>query len=380
MEPGKTGGRLEDRQDHFSTDEKRFMKNFGWRVRMKKYAWKRVALGLVLLWLGMVSLWAQTEPQKITVKAQDATIHARPDAGSQVIEKPTVGSVYEVVRKAGEWYEIKLPSRLGMVITGFIQAKFVEEPVKQDEVTPTPPQPIPPLPRRAKIGHISLGGLYHFLQMGYDYMYPWRIYNQDGAIFDSLYNQNVFGFQLGLGFFVLKNIEIDLGFSYLSKTLENFYAMEFPNWQKLDNIAKGEKFVDSKASEMMFNLGLNFHFLTEGRLRPYLGGGISYITGKMELLDDIFFIETFFLDKTHEIEITEVKRSGKTVDTLGFFGKAGIDVAVIEALSVFAEGRYLMAKKEVVHPLATKLSNGQEQLLEINLGGASAVLGVKIRF
>ena len=341
---------------------------------------KLIAFCLVLLWIGIVSLWAQTEPQKLTVKIQDATIHAKPDAGSQVIERPSVGSVYEVVRKAGEWYEIKLPSRLGMVITGFIQAKFVEEPVKQDEVTPIPPQPIPPLPRRAKIGHISLGGLYHFLHMGYDYIYPWRIYNQDGAIKDSLYDQNVLGFQLGVGFHVLKNIEIDMGFNYLSKTLENFYAMDFPNWQKLDDIAYAEKFANSKISEMMFNLGVNYYPLKNGRLQPFLGAGISYISAKMELLDDIFFVETFFLNKTHEIEITEVKLSGKTIDTLGFYGKAGIDVAVIEALSVFAEGRYMIAKKEVEHPLATKLSDGQKQLLEINLGGASAVLGVKIRF
>jgi opacity protein-like surface antigen len=340
---------------------------------MKKYAWKRVAFGLALLCLGMISVWAQAEPQKITVKVQEATIHAKPDPASQVIEKPDVGSVYEVVRKSGEWYEIKLPSRLGMVITGFIHEKFIEGKIP-------PPPPPPPQPRKAIIGHISLGGLYHFLQMGYDYTYPWYIFDQNGAIYDSLYNQNVLGFQVGLGFHVLKNIEIDLGFNYLSKTLEAFYAMDFPNWQKLDNIAYAEKTVDSKISEMMFNLGVNYYPLITGRLQPFLGAGISYISAKMELLDDIFFIEKFFLDKTHEIEITEVKLSGKTVDTLGFYGKAGVDVEVSEALSIFGEGRYLVAKKEVAHPLATKLSDGQEQLLEINLGGVSAILGVKIRF
>jgi outer membrane protein W len=156
--------------------------------------------------------------------------------------------------------------------------------------------------------------------------------------------------------------------------------MDFPNWQKLDDIAYAEKFANSKISEMMFNLGVNYYPLKNGRLQPFLGAGICYISAKMELLDDIFFVETFYLNKTHDIEITEVKLSGKTIDTLGFYGKAGIDVAIFEALSVFAEGRYLIAKKEVVHPLATKLSDGQEQLLEINLGGASAVLGVKIRF
>jgi opacity protein-like surface antigen len=351
------------------------MKEYERGVSMKKYVWKPLAIGLALFWLGMVTLWAQAEPQKITVKAQAASIYAKPDAGSQVIEKPSVGSVYEVVRKVGEWYEIKLPSRLGMVITGFIHEKSLET----ENLVVVPGQE-PSLPRKPKMGYISLGGLLHFVQVGYDYTYPWNIYDEEGAIYDSAYNQNAFGFELGLGFFILKNIEIDVGFHYVSKALEGLYALDFPNKQKYFDIAYAEASANPKINEMMFNLGANFHLLKEGRLRPYLGGGISYINGKIDLLDDIEFNETFYVDKTHTIEITGVIFTSKTVNALGFYGKAGIDFEVSSALSIFGEGQYLMAKKDVPHPLATKLSDGQEQLLEINLGGASALFGIKIRF
>ncbi len=351
---------------------------------MKKSVGKWLVLSLTLLWLGSVGLWAQVEPQKITVKAQEATIHAKPDAESQVIERPPVGSVYEVVKKVGEWYEIKLPSRLGMVITGFIQEKFIEtekaggEEQKVVKEEPVPPMPPPPV-RKAKIGYVSLGGLYDFLQMGYDYSYDWFIYNQSGAIYDSVYSQNVFGFQLGMGIFVMKNVSIDLGFSSITKTLESFYALDLPNPQILDNIAYAEKSGNSKIKKMMFNLGLNFHLLNEGRARPYLGGGVSYVNGEIELLKDMYFIETFFSDKHHEVEITEVKIGSETVSSLGFYGKAGVDVEILDALIVFGEGQYLVAKKEVPHPLASTLAD-KEEMLEINLGGASVVLGVRIRF
>ena len=341
---------------------------------MRKLASKPLAVGLALFCLGVVTLWAQTEPQKITIRAPEASIYAKPDAASQVIERPPVGSVYELVKKEGEWYEIKLPSRLGMVITGFIHKKFIDIEDSTSSTTITPPA------RRTKIGHISLGGLLHFVQLGYDYRYPWHIYDEDGAIYDSLHNKNAFGFRLGLGYFVLENIEVDVGFYYLSKALDGLYAMDFPNKQKYFNIVHAEASASPKLSEMMFNLGANFHFLKEGRLKPYLGGGMSYINAKIDMLEDIEFNETFYTDLTHTIEITRVVFTGKTVNTLGFYGKAGVDFDMSSALSIFGEGKYLMAKKDVPHPLATKLANGQEQPVEIDLGGASLLVGVKIRF
>jgi outer membrane protein W len=258
-----------------------------------------------------------------------------------------------------------------MVITGFIHENALKT---ENVVTPEPK------PSKPKMGYIRLGGLLHFNQMGYDAAYVWPIYNEDGEIRESAYNQNAFGFQLGLGFYILKNIEVEVGFHYVAKTLEGFYALSFPNQKKYYDIAYAEKTANPKISEMMFNLGLNYHFLKEGRLRPYLGAGMSYVNAKMDVVEDIEFNETFFADNTHSIEITNVLFTGKTMNMLGFYGKAGIDFDVSGVISIFGEGQYLLAKQDVPLPLATKIS-GTEVLLEgINLGGASVLAGIKIRF
>ena len=68
--------------------------------------------------------WAE-QKIKITVAGKDAAIHLSPDAGSRIIQSAPFGSVFEAERKTGEWYEIKLPSKLGVTITGYIHEKFV---------------------------------------------------------------------------------------------------------------------------------------------------------------------------------------------------------------------------------------------------------------
>lgn len=340
---------------------------------MKNQVRKSFVLGVVFLGIGVLAIFAQDQPQKLTVKDPEASIYAKPDTASQVIEKPSVGSVYEIVRQFEDWYEIKLPSRLGIVITGYIQGKFVERPGEEPKPIPPPPSP------KSKIGHISLGGLYHLIQMGYDSQYPWLIFNQNGTIKESVQNSPGPGFEVGLGFFALKNIEIAASLYYVSKTLDGTYGMEFPNRQIYSDIVFAEASATPKVEEMMFNFGLNVHFLKEGLIRPYLGAGISYINSNIDLLEDIVFKETFYTDKTHEIEITEVKFGKKTLNVLGFYGKVGIDLNIINAVAVYGEGQYLVASKDVPDPLTTKLS-GHDELLKINLGGATALLGVKIRF
>ena len=358
------------------------MKQFSEGVEMKRQFWKGLFLSFVVLCMWALSISAQTDLQKITVRVPGATIHVTPVAESEVIESPSVGSVYEVVRKAGEWYEIKLPSRMGMVITGWIHEKYlnIEKPAAAPEkdVVQMPVKVEPKQPPRARSINISLAGLYH-RQMGYDYRYAFLYSGETGAIYDSTDDQNAFGVRLGVGLFVIENIEIELGFQYAAATLKGLYALDWPNDSLYYDIAHAEASAKPKISEMMFNLGLNFHVLTGGPLRPYLGGGVSYINGKVKLLEDIVYLETWYSDTTHEIEITDLKFSSETISILGFYGKAGLDVAISESVAFFGEGQYLIAKKQVPHPLATAIS-GEKELMEIDVGGISALFGIKMRF
>jgi opacity protein-like surface antigen len=349
---------------------------------MKRRIWHSFFLCFAIVCLLAMPVSAQTDTQKITVRVQGATIHASADAASEVIEKPSVGTAYEVVMKTGEWYEIKIPSSIGMTITGFIHEKYLnmEKPVVEPRtnVVQTPVRAVPKQSPRAKRVNLSLAGLYH-RQSGYDYSYTNP--NTLGGISDSGDDGNAFGVQLGAGFFVVENIEVDLGFHYAGSTSEGAYALDMPFYSGYysDYYNVHEKEAASHGiREMMFNLGLSLHLLRETLLSPYLGGGFSYINGKVELLED-FTISEEYAAPNYEIVIKEPKYSSETVSTLGFFGKAGVDIAVSPSFAIFGEGQYLYAKKEIPHPFGTAVT-GKEDPVEIDLGGISALFGVKARF
>ncbi len=61
----------------------------------------------------------------IEVVVEKASIRLSPDASSEIIESPPVGTVFEVESKVGEWYEITFLSKLGMTLTGYIHQRYV---------------------------------------------------------------------------------------------------------------------------------------------------------------------------------------------------------------------------------------------------------------
>ncbi len=337
----------------------------------------RTVRNCFFLWLALLCLCAapasaQIAPREITVGSAGATIHAAPDAGSQVIESPSVGSVYEVVKKAGEWYEVKLPSRMGMVITGFIHEKFLEKPAaepRKETVSPPPP-PSPRQASTAKRGYISLGGLYQ-RQKGYEYDWIFPYYETNFVIYDAMDGHGAFGFQAGGGYFVLDNLAIDLGMSYSFASPEGLYGVDLP----VDTLSSvhADAPVEHAFGETIISLGLSYYLLSEGQARPYIGGGLSYIHSKMELVEDFAF------DYVSQLEIGDPKLTEESINSVGFYGRAGVDIVVSESIHLFGEGRYAIAqKKEVPHPMTSPYYD--DEIVEIDLGGFSALFGVKIRF
>ncbi len=313
--------------------------------------------------------------RKIAVGVPGASIHARADAASEVIEKPSVGTVYEVVRKAGEWYEIKVPSSLGMTITGFIHVKFLAKPAgeEQEEEAPASTGAARTQAPRGKRAHISLGVLYQ-RQKGYDYVfsYPWM--STSFGIYDAVDGYSAFGFQAGAGYFITNSVQMDCGFSYSSASPEGIYGVDFP----IDDFRNehGEAPVDHKFSEMIISLGLNYHLLQEGQARPYIGAGASYISSKME------FIKDFTVDSVDPVVVlSDPVLAEETASTFGFYGKAGLDFIVSESVAIFGEGRYAIGLKEKVpQPFLSESEVFKDEVVEVDLGGFSAALGVKIRF
>jgi len=231
---------------------------------------------------------------------------------------------------------------------------------------------------KKNIASIEIGGSLSFLQVGYDYEYTDMIYGETMSITDRVENSEALGFSAGAGFYVMEYIEIAASMNVFSKSLSGQYGFSLPNIYLWEDIASDEVTANPGFKETVFHFGVKFHPLTRGNVRPFVGAGVSYISGKMDLLNDIIYEETFYLDWTHEIEITEIEFTETDINKLGFNFTGGMDFYLSHSVAFYASGRYTIAKQEFEHPLTTQWEEGET--VELDLGGISANLGIKVFF
>lgn len=318
----------------------------------------KVFVSLIIVSLLVLPAFIQAEGQKIRVVAEDTNVRIKPDLRSDIIASPAVGTVFDVEKKIGEWYEIVFSSSAGISITAYVHEIYVEIVIEEEM----------PLPNF----FVSLGGMYSSVQAGYNYTYKFSDYGSPATIYDSIENGSAVGFNIGFGFFVLPNIEITASADLCSTSLSGKYGYDLQDWYFPYDIAYTEVLTDAKFTKIIINFGANFHLITTGMIRPYVGGGISYIMGKIDLLD--IFSRTWGWDiDTFWTHMYDVSTTIESLNKLGFNVKAGINFAVSRNIFIFSEGRYIIAKKTVVHHFTN-------ENIDIDLGGVSIIVGAKIGF
>jgi hypothetical protein len=101
---------------------------------------KKTLVSLLIVFL-FFAFAAVSEAAVIKVKVTTANIRQQPDAQSAVISRAAMGTMFEVVKKTGNWYEITAADATGKALTGYINADVVEEiggaPAQPRSATPT---------------------------------------------------------------------------------------------------------------------------------------------------------------------------------------------------------------------------------------------------
>lgn len=242
---------------------------------------------------------------------------------------------------------------------------------------------------KKNVASVKIGGLLSLIQAGYDYEYEDMIWGEPFTISDYVENKEALGFSAGAGFYVMEYLEIAASMNIFSKSLRGRYGLSWPNIYLWEDIASDEITANPRFKETVFHLVVNFHPIISGDVRPFIGAGVSLISGKMDLLNDIIIEETFFTDYTHEIEISELELVETDIPSslnlgrlkLGKFGfnfTGGTDFYLTPSVAFYASGRYVIAKQKFEHPMTTQWEEGET--LELNLGGLSANLGIKVFF
>jgi hypothetical protein len=224
-----------------------------------------------------------------------------------------------------------------------------------------------------KLG-ISLGGIYAG-RAGYDHNYAAAYYGETFRLADTVTAGGAGGFSLGLAVIFNRIFEIAAGLDIVSGKMDGLYSIDLPNILIYNDIAHAEAEERPAATALELGIGVAYHPVRRGKVDPYFGAGASYIMAKMKIVKDLIYNDTYYSDNTHTLEITEVQFGDENPKTFGMYFRAGLHFQTTPWLSLFAEGKYVLAKTEIDHPLMLQL--GVTDTVKIDLGGFSVRLGLR---
>ena len=153
------------------------------------------------------------------------------------------------------------------------------------------------------------------------------------------------------------------------------YLFDDPRSDTIDSDAFGDE-DQLTYKQNIFSFGLNLYLMRTGKWSLYIGGGGSYIMTTVELLYDVSFTHNWYpLITDHDVVIDSVTFEETKINTFGFNFKFGAELRISRNIFLFLEGMYIVAKDEVPYPL-----DDGATLLDMDLGGASSAIGIKIHF
>jgi hypothetical protein len=307
--------------------------------------------------------WAE-QKIKITVAGKDAAIHLSPDPGSRVIQSAPFGSVFEAERKTGEWYEVKLPSKLGVTITGYIHEKYVateQAPAKAPEAPAkivgesVAPRPEKQPPAKAEIS----------VRFGYSpgaivssqsaFTYTWSSGNLQ-TVAEAGEIGHEFGTSLGAGlafsYFFAGGIGVQLRYDHmLTAKIDagNSYSAYAIAWTWTDGtgpFSQAEEWdVTGEYAVSPVSLNVIYKIPSKGMIAPYLSAGMTYFLGNVKVETTRGYGFTWTTGNVQSVDYLDIPL--QISDSIGSFGVnagGGLDVLLAPRIALNIEAVYFGGK------------------------------------
>jgi hypothetical protein len=347
---------------------------------MRRLSNGKVIFCLVVVFLTVLPLAGQTEKQKIKVVVENATIRAKPDLQSDVIKNPTLGAVFEVEQKEGEWFTVKVQTEVGVLLTGYIHEMFVEveEAKKEDieeaaEKVPEPEEkvvgvqkkpepPTPPQEARPTKFEIAFGGSY---TSGYSinnvsYSDSFSEGSLDRATENGTITQGLekpMGFFGSLNFFITQGLGIELrldmnsGANFTSSNMSNYQlSWEWSDGRSSNTSKQWEIQGGGVSSLTVFSGNLIYKVRSGGLFAPFFSGGVSYYSGSLNKASTfVGYGTTWTIEEwpyiTRYIDFFDIPATLEaSFSGIGFNVGGGADLQFSRSLALNIDARYFMLK------------------------------------
>jgi len=301
---------------------------------------KQTVLVLFTIFFLVLPSFAQVAKMKIKVIVEKSILRLEPDINSTIIglDIPK-GRIYEVEKKVGEWFEVRVRTLNGVMETGYLYQRYVEVVVEKIEEKPAsrkPEQNQDEKPVRVKEPSRRKGGLFGFYING-------GVSFVDSGDFNSLVNgyrdyssaanyyinwpklgsMMEFGAEILLNF--TQNIGFGIGAGYMTKTNVGEYGSQNPSFQVDYDREYGLKVIPISGN-------LHIRFLTTRLFGFSINGGVDYLMGTIK------HTYAFQSNAGSSSRKEEVK-----CNTVGYHGGIGLDINFSSHVSLVLEGSYRFA-------------------------------------
>jgi len=344
---------------------------------MKKHLVLRAFLCLALSLIVFLTTDSYAQNMKIRVVVDNATVRLKPDHQGEIIKNPPLGSIFEVEGREGDWYEIRIRTEMGVMITGYIHNMFIQvqgaetrapEPEVRAEpekaVTQEPrPAPIqaqeqPPAreqrPRRAelvfRVGYVTgynISGSYSYSR------------NLSAGVLESASASGTIateyksplGFDGALNFFIAKGFGIQVKFDYNStvKTTDASRSTYDMNWTWSSGGSynhEDEWSVGGEVSSYILSGNLLYKIPTGSMIEPLISGGVSYFSGTASVDTTVGYSTTWESEGFRYIDYFAVPASVEaSLSGIGFNVGGGIDLVFTRGVALNIDGRYFSRGK-----------------------------------
>jgi opacity protein-like surface antigen len=302
----------------------------------------------------------------------NASIRLKPDLQSEIIKISPLGSVFEVVAKSGDWYEIRIKTDLGAFVPGFIH-EMVVEPVGTEQAVPVPIKKIPePKKKIVRVSPPPIKTNQNTSNKRVDialragYMTGYSLTNtasySDSFSSGSLQNatsngkimmglKNPFSLDGELNFFFLKGLGLQLRFDsnssakFTDDSLSSFdmswaWTLGGSGTESVEWDATG------KVSLFVFSGNLVYKIGSGGFLTPVLSGGISLFSGKAAVNTTGAYATTWLAEGMRYIDYFMLPADvDASLSGIGLNVGGGFDLNFTSNIALSIDVRYFIKSK-----------------------------------
>ena len=341
---------------------------------------KRAAAALAAVVFLLVLAWpaaAQQSLGKIKVSVENASLRDKPSLDAEILEESIpLGTIFNVEKKAGEFFEVKFQSKLGVMITGYIHEMYVEAIAAEPAAKPAEPKAEPVKVETPKTQPVSApaprlrsaGGSKFEIGLGYglgfgsplpaatsSFFYewgPWVVLDymqEEGTFSHEMKSPSGLGFSLAYYFsggFGLK-LRVDMNFKQSLASGQSNYSM---TWKWIVSPSTGNRTnswaMTGDMSTMPISLDFVYKFATEGVFQPYVNAGISLFTGKFNADTTTGYGLSWIAGSTQYIDYVAVPMQihGASLGSIGFNAGLGADIFFSRNIGLFLDAAYFIGK------------------------------------